>query len=307
MDSTNKINYDIRPAKFAERKMILSFLNSVCGYYGHAYQYIGFGGTQFTDFKLVHIELGLKEMISIEGGPNTNNKRVKFNKPFEFIKLEFGQSDSVLNRIDLSKKSIVWMDYDDDLDRFMFNDILTLFSSLPKGSIYIVTCNRQLKDKSTGDIYTVDRFEECFKGLVPFGIKKKDLNGSNNYKTIRKMFLQMIDRSLEKRDDNKAFYQLFNFLYQENGGAKMFSFGGLIEEKSFNVDNLSHDNFNFLKRKEEPYRIKMPLLTTKEMNKINEMCDDVESLKDMKIVLSERIDEYMEVYRYLPNFRDVRQ
>lgn len=305
MDSTNKINYDLRPAKFAERKMILSLINSICGLYGYDYQYIGFGGIQFTDFKLVHTALGLKEMISIEGGPNTNNNRVKFNKPFDFIKLKFGQSDSVLNRIDLSKKSIVWMDYDDDMDKFMFNDILTLFSSLPKGSIYVVTCNRQLKDISTGEIYSVDSFEEYFKGLVPFGIKAKDLNGSNNYKTIRKMFLQMINRSLKKRDDNIVFHQFFNFLYQENRGAKMFTYGGLLEKESFNVDDLSNDNFNFLKTEEEPYRIKTPILTTKEMNKINEMCDNVESFKAMEIVLAERIDEYMEVYRYLPNFRDV--
>lgn len=307
MNSTNKINYDLRPAKFAERKMILSFLNTLCGFYGHDYQYIGFGGIQFTDFRLVHLELGLKDMISIEGGDNTNKDRLEFNNPFEFIELRFGRSDSVLNKINLNRKTIVWLDYDDDLERFMFNDILTLFTSLPKGSIYFVTCKRQLQDKTTGDIYNVDKFKETFREFIPFGIKKKDLNGNNNFKTIRKMFLETINNTLRKRDENLAFFQLFNFLYQENNGAKMYSFGGLIEDESFDIDDLSHDNFRFLRKEEEPCRIKIPLLTIKEMNRINENHNDIKIFKDLQIVLPNRVDEYLEIYRYLPIYKDVGQ
>ena len=214
MNSSKKLNYDLRPAKFVERKALLSTLLNVCNHYPGGYQYIGFGGLNFSDFKLFHKELHISEMISIEGGSKINKERVQFNSPFSFIRLEYGISTSVLNRINLNKKSIVWLDYDDQLKQFMLNDIDLLFRSLPKGSIYLFTCNRELKDEDTGDIYDKDLFIEKYKDYVPFNLTKKDLSGDKSFTTIRQILLKAIAKSLKSREeDHLKFHQLFNFLY----------------------------------------------------------------------------------------------
>ena len=220
MNSPKIINYELRPAKFTERKMLLASLVNICQYYRAKFQYIVFGGVSFTDFKLFHKELHINEMISIEGGDKIPQARVKFNKPYSFIKLNFDKSTSILPTLNLTNKSIVWLDYDDDFDSSMFDDISILFSKLPKGSIYIVTCNRQLKDKDTGKEYNVDAFREKFGTNAPFNLKNIDFSGENNFITIRKILHKAIKSNLDSRAkfaEKLKFHQLFNFLYQENG------------------------------------------------------------------------------------------
>ena len=68
MNSPKYLNYETRPAKFTERKMLLSSFLRICNLYGGNYQYIGLGGVSFTDFKLFHKELHIDEMYSLEGG-----------------------------------------------------------------------------------------------------------------------------------------------------------------------------------------------------------------------------------------------
>ena len=53
--------------------MLLTVLQNICQFYNEDYQYIGFGGVSFTDFKLFHKELNIGEMFSIEGGDNLNS------------------------------------------------------------------------------------------------------------------------------------------------------------------------------------------------------------------------------------------
>ena len=57
------INYEIRPCKFVERRMLLASLSRILGAIRkeQEYQYIGFGGCSFTDFKLFHRELQINQ------------------------------------------------------------------------------------------------------------------------------------------------------------------------------------------------------------------------------------------------------
>ena len=70
MSSYQKINYSIRPAKSAERKMLCELIQHLSVFHKLSdYQYIGFGSTYFTDFSLFHRNLGINKMISIEKDP----------------------------------------------------------------------------------------------------------------------------------------------------------------------------------------------------------------------------------------------
>lgn len=308
MNSPKKINYELRPAKFVERKMLLTSLINVCGFYKKKFQYIGFGGTAFTDFKLFHKELHINKMISIEGG-EIEKERFEFNKPFSFIKLEFGSSNTILPSLDLEKESIIWLDYDSAMSIDVFEDIAILFRKLPIGSVYLFTCNRQLKDRNTGKEYEIESFKNEFGSIIPFDIKTKDFTGTENFKTIRKMLSSHINSFIEERNqegENLKFHQLFNFLYQENGGAKMYTYGGIIEKNDFDISELNLSDFDFIKKDIEPYIINIPNLTIKEADFVNINFNNEEDIISSKIVDETELKKYKKTYKYLPNYFDVR-
>lgn len=310
MNSPKSLNYETRPLKFTERKMLLGTFLRLCNHYGGNYQYVGFGGLTFTDFKLFHKELHINEMYDIEGGLGL--EKVSFNSPYSFIKIIPEFSTVALTKIDLSKKSLIWLDYDGTLDHYMFQDLTILMNKLPVGSLYIFTCNRELKNKETGNLYEVEEFKEMFGEMAPFDLSDKDFSGSNDYLTIRKMTTNLINKIVTDRNrngENIRFHQLYNILYQENRGAKMFTFGGIITKKETTIENLNLSNFDFVSHDDVVYKIDIPNLTLKETDLVNRhlaSTDETKQLISMKIVTESEIKKYKATYKYLPTFFDVR-
>lgn len=311
MNSPKKINYELRPVKFTERKMLLSFLQKICAYYGNNYQYIGFGGLSFTDFKLFHKELHIDELISIEGGKFSIEK-LSFNSPFSFIKIIKSFSTCALNTISFDQKSIIWLDYDGTLSEYFFDDLRLIFSKILPGSIYIITCNRELKSKETNSEYTINEFKEIFGNKIPFKLNNKDFSSANNFKTIRIMLMNHISKIVKERNNAKShnslkFRQLFNILYQEYSGAKMFTFGGILISEEDNLDDLYFEDFNFISKNEIPYKLTIPNLTRKERDLINAyLFTKEEELITKNIITKNELELYKETYKYLPNYYDIR-
>ena len=308
MNSALKINYELRPHKFTERKMLLSTFARICHFYQSEYQYIGFGGLSFTDFKLFHKELHIEKMYSIEGG-DISKERLEFNCPYSFIQIHKDLSTNVLSRIDLNKQSLVWLDYDGVLDMYMFEDLSLLMRQLPYGSIYLITCNRELKFEGKEE-YTVEQFQDEFGTLIPFNVNIKDFTSLNNYKTIHKMFstqIQNIMRDRAKIGEDVQFLQLYNILYEENRGARMYTFGGVITNTETQIENLNLNDFSFIRTDEDIYGIKIPNLTFREEIHINQhIPDKIANLRSSNIIDNKDIDKYIETYKFLPNFFDVR-
>ena len=149
--SGNIINYNIRTCKSVERRMILSSIKELFKSVPYNQRrYIGFGSTYFTDFKLFHKELHIDNMISFEIETSLE-RRVEFNKPFKCISARLGKSTDLLQDIEWSDniKDIIWMDYDDSLSYDMFNDVEQIFSNMSAGSIYLMSCIKQLKKYQT--------------------------------------------------------------------------------------------------------------------------------------------------------------
>lgn len=311
MNSPKSINYETRPLKFTERKMLLATFARLCHKFGMPYQYIGFGGLAFTDFKLLHKELHIDNMHSIEGG-EFSSERISFNNPYSFIKVYRELSTFALTKIDLMHKSIVWLDYDGDLDTYMFEDLELVLNKLPTGSMYLMTCNRQLKSSDSRLEYRVDEFREKFGALAPYELKAKNFTTSESYKTIRKMLLLQIKRIMDGRNksqENVDFLQLFNIVYEENRGARMYTFGGLVAEKGTTINSLSLSDFSFIRTDETAYKIEIPNITFKEEMLINENIGSIQKIQDLEqknIIDKASIDKYLEVYKFLPNFFDIR-
>ena len=140
--SFEKINYNVRANKSIERKMMcealqrLSFID-----YLENYRYIGFGSAYFSDFILFHRNLGISDLVSIEK-EIAKKSRFEFNIPFSGINMQYGLSSTILPNLELgTKKSILWLDYDDKISDFMFSDVDTFFKDAIPGSFFILSVN----------------------------------------------------------------------------------------------------------------------------------------------------------------------
>lgn len=315
MKSANKINYEIRPCKFAERRMLVSSLARIIGATKKQYQYIGFGALSFVDFKLFHRELHIDKMYSIEGY-EYSTQRLELNKPFSCIEILKGTSTTELNKIDLSTPSIIWLDYDGTLEKSMFEDFDIVLSKVPVGSVFIVSCNRELKKNDTeSDIkypYTRSEFTEEFGNLVPFGLAENCCAEPNTSATLKLMFTNYCKRVLMERmkesGEKLSFDVLYNFKYKENRGARMYTFGGILLDESISREELNIADYKFIAT-EAPFDIDAPILTDRETNYLNQILGvkdkEKQTISD-RIVSEKELSDYKKLYKYLPSFHDVR-
>lgn len=310
MNSPTKLNYEVRPCKFAERTMLLAALQTITNKFEGKYQYVGFGGLTFTDFKLFHSNLHIDIMHSIEGG-KYSEKRLKYNSPYGFIQIHKGMSSMELTKINFDNKTIVWLDYDGVIEDYTFSDLSLLIRKMPIGSVYIISCNRELKNQENNLYSSVDEFLSRFRELAPSGLKMADLSASNDYKTIRKMLNKAVKNAVNDRNlygETVKFKLLFDIIYQENHGAKMYTFGGIILDQDYNEQQLEINDFPFIyKGGDDAYKIDVPNITLKESLLLNSCIGDEnyeEKIKDIITVAD--YNKYIKIYKYLPRFFDVR-
>lgn len=199
--SYRMINYNLRPAKSTERKILIDLLRELCQEHSNEYRYAGMGSTYFTDFKLFHKELHIPKMFSFEKDSHIE-ERVGYNRPFNCVEIIMKESTRALLDIeDWTEKYIFWMDYDDPLDTFMFIDTDIIFRKLAKGSIFLMSCNQTLRDSSNeNNVYSTGSFRDKFGSIVPIDISTTDFASKQSSKTIRKLFLSSINETLVNRN-----------------------------------------------------------------------------------------------------------
>ena len=200
--SYSKINYRLRPAKAVERKIICDSLRCLSPF-GEikTYRYVGFGSTYFSDFILFHESLHIEDMISIEKDTNVK-ERFEYNRPFGCIKIEYGNSYEVLPTLEWSKKSIVWLDYDNPLDKTILDDIDTLTTKLVSGSVLIVTVSAEPeRPQEEGlSIEERDKFREdklrkkLTNEKIPIDLKPIDLTKQK----LAELYKRIINNQLEQ-------------------------------------------------------------------------------------------------------------
>ena len=324
--SAVKIDYEVRPCKFVERRMLIASISRILGAIrkGRNYQYVGFGGCAFTDFKLFHRELQIDDMISIENGSYSDEK-LELNKPFQRIKIFRGDSTTVLPTIDLSVPSVIWLDYDNVLQKYMFEDLEVILHTIPPGSVLIVSCNRELKKGNYQELeinkddrnipMSPEDMRIVFGDLLPFDIGADACAPANTNDTIKSMLDKKIhtivsDRNLSK-GENIKFHLLYNIMYNEIRVAKMYTYGGIVCDENLSLEHICLDNFDFIYNPDDPsvYKIDVPVLTHRETLMLNQILFD--EIKEKEIIdkgIIKEIDlrEYKKIYKYCPFFHDVR-
>jgi hypothetical protein len=145
--SFEKVNFALRANKSVERKLIVRLLAAIdqAANLGiKSYTYIGLGSMWFIDFILIHRALGISSMISIER-EESRKGRAEFNRPYSCVEVAIGETTSVLPPvIQEHPRSVVWLDYDDQLSGPMFEDIETLCRGCEAGSPLFMSLNANL-------------------------------------------------------------------------------------------------------------------------------------------------------------------
>ena len=315
--SYRKINYDLRPAKSIERKMLCEALRRLLVFSRLSkYTYVGFGSTFFTDFLLIHKSLGLNDLISIEKEVSDKG-RFKFNCPYKCVKLKFGDANDVLPEISWAKKIILWLDYDEPLKESILTDIGTFISRAQTGSVVLITIDVK-PDKSLEQNAEKNRYEQLAERInkvkIPIDVQEKDLGKDNYPRVCYDVVNNEIDEVLSKRNgglENKLFYkQLFNFYYQDS--SPMLSIGGILyaANEEAQIKKCNFEKLDFIKcerSRYEPYTITVPNLTFREMRSLDKMMPLKNKLvpkkaKELVFVTDSEIKEYGKIYRYVPNF-----
>lgn len=312
MSSDRKINYSLRPSKSIERKMLLDVFKEVCIPSNcDQYQYVGFGASFFSDFKLIHRELNITDMISIEGNSDMLNiKRCEFNKPFSCIVVRPGHSYQVLNKLTWKKKSIVWLDYDKSLQSFMFQDIETCSHKAKPWSFLVLSLRRDFEQTDK------KMFQDEFGDKVPEYLTPEYLESKKSHVLIRGMILSVIeevianDYSTKSEEDRLIFKQIFNFTYKDD--APMYTFGGvfILKSQEGEYNKLKFHSYKFVTNDIEPVCINFPIITSMEYHKMTQLLpsteDDFVDNSEIDFVPKPHKENYFNTYKFYPSYIESR-
>lgn len=320
------INYNLRPAKGVERKMLcetfsrLSVLDNIKNY-----RYIGFGSTYFTDFNLFHKNLGIKHLLSIEK-EKSYAARVEFNIPYSCIDVKYGSSTTVLPSLPWYKwhqKSIVWLDYTEKLLEFMLGDIDSVISNVHPGSVFLISVNitpddvgneAREKDLDVDEERTkrvrFQKLADRIGDVVPPEASDLNLNVANNKRIIRKIIDNQIKRAVRTRNIDKdaierlKYSQLFNIYYRD--GADMLTVGGILydDNQSEKIDAMNLRDLDYISDGEDAFSIVVPNLSIREMHALDALLPDKHQEAFLLPLSKEDINNYANIYRYFPTFTE---
>ena len=271
------------------------------------YRYVGFGSPYFVDFRIAHRELGITNMVNVEH--EGDEPRFNFNRPFGGISLEFGESGDVLDRLDWTGPSIVWLDYDKRLSHFQLADVELVISKMAPGSVILITTSAQPEEDLASRVAS---FNERLGDYMPFGLTDPELLGGwRTAELYCKILQELLATTIKVRNEGAQanavlrYRQWFNFHYSD--GTRMLTVGGILIDagRDAHVDGLGMGAFPFVREGPEAYRIEVPQLTLGEMAYLERAFPCEPNETGLSFLSDGEIRSYQEIYRYYPRFAHV--
>lgn len=312
--SFEKFNYALRPSKQVERKLLIETFHRLgqANYNIARYTYLGLGSVYFVDFVLLHKYLYIDDMICVER--EKIPKRMEFNRPYQFIKIEMRQIAEVIPFLDATRRYLVWLDYDSSLTPEILDDIDGFVQSLKLGSILVITVDARAQlpeEEDTPSLSEDDRYAEVYKfyrqhfeKYAGGPIQAADLGEKSFPELLARMIRAKIAESMRGRPDCE-FNQLFNFLYADN--APMLTIGGLIERDG-RADHLWDGclkGLEYLTRGEVPVEITVPPLTERERQWIDGKLDKSAGSTGLPFELEPiMVKAYRRFARHYPSYHE---
>ena len=324
--------YHLRPNKFIDRQLFISMLIKLQSHLEFSkYCYVGFGSYLFDDFKIMHNNLAISNMISLECDPEIK-KRAEFNKPLKCIKIKSETSTDFIDYFGHDENNyIFWLDYTNPADiGVQFSDYCSLLNQLEAGDVIRITLNAnpsslgEKKDKKGEELWDM-RLKELKSRIgqyLPLDVKKDQVvtkkypllllsalkNGTNQTlkeSAVQNLFpvpilssiyadgQQMITLSILILDDHNREKDILTSLYPQFKGDEK-----IVEKVKDLVWN-------------SPNKISIPSLSTKEILTMNSMLPVENAKETLKEEFSfifedeEKIDNYLNFYKIYPYFREV--
>lgn len=314
--SFKRIDYSLRPAKHAERRMLCDVFRRLKPF-GRVeeYVYVGFGSIWFSDFTLIHRSLGVKDMISIEQ-VETAEARIEDNKPFR-IPVDYRKSTDALPDLDWSRKQFLWLDYDDPISMDILMDLRTVVRRACSGTVLSISvqCSKAPQyadadqDKTVGAPTAIDRFISAFgrERVLP-EVNAKYLIGWPFGELSRGMLLQEIEAELAIRNSSQKEVEMCSRLICEieyEDGAKMATIAVIFycPEDASLVAQCHFEGLDFLQNPLAPVRITVPKLTGREFKKLESQLPLKQGDQlDFGTIPVADANHFVKIYRYLPNF-----
>ena len=304
--SYEKINFSLRPAKGAERKMIVETVGRLRPFSTlETYRYIGFGSPYFSDFSLVHRRLGITDMVCIEQ-EKQDAERFEFNRPFNCIDLKFGHSSQVLPTLEWeARPTVIWLDYDKPIAETNLSDIRVVCSSISSGSFFLVTIRAQANDFGQSPTARVSKLREAVGGRLP---NHTVVDGTE--KAFPTFLWRIIDSEIRRvlverngyspQESRFEYHQVLHFDYRD--GARMLTIGGVICQRGQRLllAQCDFSSLSYSRSGVDSCQIKVPLLTFKELRAVDELLPG--NTPSLPSVPQREINAYSEHYRYFPNF-----
>lgn len=313
--SSSVVNYNTRPCKSAERKMICEMISAL-EYISPVsdYRYIGMGARYFADFALIHKLFGISDMVSIEI-ESREKERFIFNKPFNCIDLRFQSSTQLLESSEFpwrNRKNIIWLDYDGGFRKEQIRDIELCIEKVHSISLVFITSNISLGDEyDAGTPLEKQRIfcERVKNQELTRHFSKENFRGDGIYKCVQNVFSLCIEKTKNRRnsnisDSNKEIHveQIAYFKYQDSS-APMITLGWIVYPGFFKeqVEKSRLKRLPFYSAEDKPYDIAPPNLTYKEMAILNQNMPKCEyPIAEAPFIPQEEVEAYKRLYRYYP-------
>jgi hypothetical protein len=318
VDSFRRIDYSIRPAKYAERRMLLDVFRRLASFEPlEEYRYVGFGSVWFSDFVLFHRAIGIRHMLSIEKAVGSRD-RFEANKPFN-IAIDYRPSSVVLPEMGYDRRQFIWLDYDDPITLDMVRDVATVAARARSGTLLAVSvqCHR------APDIAEADRAAlndplalsavERFRARMGAHRVAPDLSGAELAswpfgELSRNLFLSEIASALETRrladpESELRFQPICDFEYED--GAKMTTTVGVFvaPDEQPRLAACYFNQLEFLDPAGGAIYIPTPKLTIKEFRHLEKQLPlPAGSNLDLGFIPPGEASRFAEMYRYFPNF-----
>jgi hypothetical protein len=316
--SFKRIDYRLRPAKHVERLMLCDAFRRLKFAVVESYQYVGMGSVYFSDFALFHKALGIREMYSIEQVDSEAVKqRFNDNRPFSNIEILWGKSGAVLPGVDLSRKSILWLDYDGRMDLGVLNDISSVAARISSGSVltFSVQC---LPDQGEGvegfDFDKDDKTPLLTYATHVFGKdrlhqkwEEDDLAGWGTARLFWELATNELESALLNRngiaEQGKIHAnQIMHFHYSD--GAYMLTIAWVFfsdgDEPAFNA--CAFPEMDFFRPTDSAFKIALPLLTLRELRKLEQQLPGGATNPELGSIPAGDARKFISLYRYFPNF-----
>lgn len=278
------------------------------------YLYVGMGSPFFSDFTLLHRQLGVQRLVSMERATESA-ERFRFNLPFDCVRLLLGESRDLLPTVELRQRAIVWLDFDGRLTKSTLDDWEFVLSSVPAGSMVVISVNAHpiLTKEPTPDIAKIrlqDLSDTIGRERIPIDVVGRNLANWGTADVFYRILRESADTVLADRSSSSRlnFRQVFHFRYED--GAKMLTMGGLVsgEEEEELLAAAAFDRLPCYRPGPDPFRIAVPSLTFREMRYLDQFLPDrLDALSDrIKAGLLPEGDvrDYAAIYRYFPVFAE---